>query len=214
MSTLLRAPRECGSWWWEFDDAAAPVLDASLSTLAHCVDVLAEHDLLHPHRLEYGWYVPGSGGFGVSTTLALTTALSDPALPERILSTRPVGFPTAEVADIRVVGAGTWLDAQGMPHRETGLVDIEVTPDPDSFAIELTVHHDVWMFYDFSGRPHPEIQKRNAPRLAAAVHALDSRLGVQAVTGEPTYFGAADGFTIATPDPSPDGFGPDLTDKM
>ncbi|MEV4433432.1 hypothetical protein [Streptomyces sp. NPDC049585] len=214
MSRLIRAPRECGSWWWEFDDVAIPGLEATLATAARMVEVLENHGLLKAQKLEYGWYVEGVGGIGLTTTLPLTVPLGDPALAERIRQSRPVGFPEAQVADIRVLGVGTWIDAQGRERREQGLVDLEMTPDPDSIAAELTVHHDIWKLFDFSGRPHPELQQRNAPRLAAALQELDAVLGEAATPGEATYFGVAEGYGIATPDLSSDGLGPDLTDKL
>lgn len=214
MSTLLRAPRECGSWIWELEDRELPGLGPALATAGRMTEVLSKMDLLVPARLEYGWYVHGKGGIGITNTLALKGMLGDSALVDRIHESRPAGFPTAEIFDIRVLGSGTWLDGDGKEHKEANLVDVTVTPSPWGHAVELSVHHDIWSFYDFSGHPHPEVQRRNAPRLAAAVEQLDAVLGVAATPGEPTYFGTAEGYGIKTPSPFEDGLGPDLTDKL
>ncbi|WP_234348090.1 hypothetical protein [Streptomyces specialis] len=213
MAILMRAPRECGSWLWELGETDGG-LTAALGAVARVVDVLRRHSLLDPHALEHGWYIPGRGGLGLSTRLGLTTALDDPGLVDQVFRARPSGFPTAEISGVRVLGSGVWFDVQGRPHREPGLVDVEVTPDAIDLAIEVTVHHDIWKYFDFSGRPHPDVQRRNAPRLALALQDIEKTLAVKAVPGEPTYFGVAEGYGIATPDASDDGYGPDLTDKL
>ena len=71
--------------------------------------------------------------------------------------------------------------------------------------------HDIWGCCDFRGTQHPKVQKRNAPRLAAALQELESLLGTAAQQGDPTYFGQAEGYGIETPDLI-DGRRPDLTD--
>ncbi|GGO89368.1 hypothetical protein GCM10012280_32340 [Wenjunlia tyrosinilytica] len=214
MSTLMRAPRECGSWSWDLDGIASPGLASALAVAARMAEVLAKHSLLVPSTIEYGWYIPGGGGIGITTTLCLSTQLGDPELVDGVLQSRPVGFQTAEVDDIRVLGSGLWVDADGQQHRESGLLELEVSPVPIGLTAEVAVFHDIWTWYDFSGRPHPEVQRRNAPRLAAALRALDSLLGTKAEPGEPTYFGAAEGYGVQAAEPSADGSGPDLTDRL
>ncbi|MGF7236851.1 MAG: hypothetical protein ACQSGP_18090 [Frankia sp.] len=52
----------------------------------------------------------------------------------------------------------------------------------------MSVYHDVWMPYDFTGHPHPDVHARNAPRLEAAPRDLDVLLGVEGartVSGPP-----------------------------
>ncbi|WP_199791392.1 hypothetical protein [Streptomyces sp. 142MFCol3.1] len=214
MSTLMRAPRECGSWFWDLDEVAAPGLESALAMAARMADVLGKHELLTPHRLEYDWYVLDSGGIDITTSLALTVPLGDPRLPERVLRSRPSGFPDAEVDDIHVVGTGTWIDSQGKTHREPRLVDLSVSPAPVGLSAELAVHHDVWGWFDFAGRPHPDVHQHNAPRLAAALQDLNSSLGVKGEPGEVTYFGFATELGIGTPDALDDGSGPDVTDRL
>ncbi|MBL1095180.1 hypothetical protein [Streptomyces coffeae] len=214
MSTLMRAPRECGSWLWDLEEFAPPGLESALTTAARMAEVLAAHDLLTPQRLEYRWYVLDSGGINITTNLALTVPLSDAALPERVRGSRPVGFPDADVDDLHVVGPGRWVDAQGTPHTEPRLLDLSVSPAPVGLSAELAVHHDIWGWFDFAGRPHPDVHQRNAPRLTAAIEDLNALLGVSGEPGEPTYFGSATELGIATPDARDDGSGPDVTDRL
>ncbi|WDV51304.1 hypothetical protein PV963_13420 [Streptomyces coeruleorubidus] len=214
MSTLMRAPRECGSWFWDLDEVAAPGLASALVVASKMTELLRRHELLTPHRLEYDWYVLDSGGVGITTSLALTVPLEDPRLPERVLSSRPAGYPDAEVDDVHVVGAGAWIDAEGKPHLEPRLVDLSVSPAPVGLSAEISVHHDIWGWFDFSGRPHPDVHQHNAPRLAAALQEINSMLGVKGEPGEVTYFGFATELGIGTPDALDDGSGPDVTDKL
>ncbi|WP_254709411.1 hypothetical protein [Streptomyces lunaelactis] len=107
----------------------------------------------------------------------------------------------------------TRLDAEGKHHREHRLVELTVSPDSIGLSAEAAVFHDIWGEFDFRGYPHPDVRKRNAPRLAAALQALDSLLGVAAESGEATYFGRAEGYGIQVPDVL-DGRGPDLTDLL
>ena len=126
---------------------------------------------------------------------------------------RPAGFAEAEAGDILVSGSGIWLDADGKPRHEHRLVALTVSPESLGLSAEVAVFHDIWGQFDYRGLPHPEIHQRNAPRLAAALQALDALLGVAAEPGEPTYFGTADGYGIKVPDVI-GGRGPDLTDLI
>ncbi|MEU9099793.1 hypothetical protein [Streptomyces sp. NPDC048361] len=78
----------------------------------------------------------------------------------------------------------------------------------------MTVFHDIWGWFDFAGRPHPGVQERNAPRLAAALTDLNPMLGVNAEPGEATYFGISGDLGVETPDALEDGSGPDVTDRL
>lgn len=214
MSTLMRAPRECGSWFWDLDDYAAPGLESALTTAARMSEVLVRLDLLTPAKLEYGWYVLDVGSTGITSTLELATPLGDPGLPERLLGSRPAAFPDAKVDDVYVVGAGTWIDEAGKARQEPRLIDLSVSPAPTGLSADLSVHHDIWGWYDFSGRPHPDVYRHNAPRLAAALKELTELLGVFPEPGEPTYFGTATAEGLATPEAYEDGMGPDLTSRL
>ncbi|OKI85074.1 hypothetical protein AMK11_21800 [Streptomyces sp. CB02414] len=210
----MRAPRECGSWFWDLEEVAAPGLESALATAATMAEVLRKRELLTPHSLEYGWYVLDAGGIGVTTRLSLTVPLGDELLPERVVNTRPSGFPNAEVDDLHVIGAGSWIDANGMARREPRLIELSVSPAPVGLSAEVLVHHDIWAWFDFAGRPHPQIYQHNAPRLADALEELNAVLGVRAEPGEATYFGSATDLGIATADALDDGTGPNVTDKL
>ncbi|MET7362910.1 hypothetical protein ABZS76_31395 [Streptomyces sp. NPDC005562] len=213
MSMLMRAPRECASWEWELEDFADPGLGSALMVASQMSAVLREQGLIEPEGIEWLWFVRGVGGIGVTTRLSVSGLLNDVQLVERVLQSRPTGFPDAEVGAISVTGPGLWLDAEGVERYESGLVSLSVSPDDISLAADLSVHHDIWGYCDFKGVPHPEIQKRNAPRLTAALRSLTELLGTEAQPGEPTYFGQAVGYEVAMPHLI-NGLGPDLSDRL
>ncbi|MGT2529103.1 hypothetical protein ACU4GG_19780 [Streptomyces nojiriensis] len=209
---LRRAPRECGSWFWDLDDVVEPGLESALRTAAGMGAVLRKHSLLDPASLEWHWFQVGKGGLGIHSRLDLVRrSLYDPALPDDLRACRPAGRPRAEMGGILVLGSGAWFDASGTRHDEYRLVELMVSPDEIGPSAELSVHHDVWGECDFRGVPHPAIHANNAPRLATALRELDQLLGVEAEPGEPTYYGRAEGYGLQAPDLI-DGRGPDLTD--
>ncbi|MFJ2897737.1 hypothetical protein ACIO87_22965 [Streptomyces sp. NPDC087218] len=213
MSILMRAPEECASWEWELDDFAPPGLDSALMTAARMSELLRSHNLLEPLSLEWMWIVYGVGSIGVSTRLPVMGRLDEAELAQRIRQSHPSGFPNAEVGNILVSGRGVWLDAEGKEHHESDLITLTVSPDELHLSAEVAVFHDIWSYFDFRGTPHPAIQERNAPRLAAALRDLDVLLGTTAKPGDPTYFGKAQGYGIEMPDVI-DGRGPNLTDRL
>lgn len=214
MTTLLRAPRECASWYWDLDGIVSPGIESALRVAADAVAVLKQFDLLTPVSLEYKWYVLDSGFTGVRSSLYGFTSLDDPDLPGKLLASRPSGFPNAQISKVNVVGSGTWFDGEGKARVEPQVVDLSVTTGRYSPSVTVSVHHDIWSWFDFSGRPHPEVHSRNAPRLADALRTLGSTFGMEAETGEPTYFGSAVGLGVSTPDADDDGMGPNLTNKL
>ncbi|MEU3513395.1 hypothetical protein ABZ733_37260 [Streptomyces longwoodensis] len=212
MSTLSRAPRERASWFWDLYDFDAPGLEPALSLAARLSEVLARHELLAPVRLEYLWTAEGVGSTGITTTLDLAgTPLADPTLPGRVRGSRPAAHPGAEITDFNVLGSGTWIDGEDRSRTEYRLVDLSINTAPIGLSAELSVHHDIWGRYDFSGRPHPEIQQRNAPRPAAALRDLTDPLGGLPELGERTYFGMATVDGVAEPEADENGWGPDVT---
>ncbi|MFF4012279.1 hypothetical protein [Streptomyces sp. NPDC001717] len=209
---LMRAPKECGSWFWDLDDVAEPGLESALATAARMGAVLRKHALLEPSSLEWHWFRIGEGGLGIHSRLDLVRrSLDDPALPGDLRACQPAGHPQAEMGGILVLGSGAWFDANGTRHTEYRLVELMVSPDEIGPSAELSVYHDVWGQCDFLGDPHPAIHANNAPRLATALRELDQLLGVEAQPGEPTYYGRAEGYGLRAPDLI-DGRGPDLTD--
>ncbi len=210
---LMRAPRECATWEWELSDFALPGLESALTVAAQMSTVLRKHGLLEPQYVEWQWFIFGRGGVGAMTRLSLCGSLDVGGLSRRVREARPVALSEAEPNLLRISGPGTWLDAGGTERREYGLVDLIVDPDERELTAEVSVFHDIWGHCDFKGVPHPEVEKRNAPRLAAALRELEGLLGRPARPGDPTYFGRADGYGIQMPDLI-DGLGPDLTDLL
>ncbi|MFE4058339.1 hypothetical protein ACFXP3_18955 [Streptomyces sp. NPDC059096] len=209
---LMRAPRECGSWFWDLDDVVEPGPESALSTAGRMSAVLQKHALLEPDALEWHWFQAGKGGLGIHSRLNLVRrSLDDPTLPDELRACRPTGHPQAEMGGILVLGSGAWFDASGTRQREYRLVELMVSPDEIGPSAELSVHHDVWGQCDFRGEPHPAVHAANAPRLASALQELVQVLGVDAEPGEPTYYGRAEGHGLKAPDII-DGRGPDLTD--
>lgn len=213
MSTLKRAPRECGSWYWDLCGAAAPGLESALSVAARMCDVLTRLELLTPIELQYSWYLLDVGPTGVTSALELTTPLEDPSVVGRVRGSRPSAHP-ADIADIDVIGPGTWIDVAGQPREEPQLIGLSLSTAPTGLSAELSVHHDIWGWYDFTGRPHPEVYRHNAPRLTAALEELATLLDAPPEPGEPTHFGAATSEGLATPSACEDSLGPDLTSRL
>ncbi|MEU9236488.1 hypothetical protein AB0D36_29370 [Streptomyces subrutilus] len=207
----MRAPRECGSWFWDLDDVPEPGLESALRTAARMGTVLRKHALLESASVEWDWFQVGKGGLGVHSRLDLAgRSLGDPVLPGELRACRPKGHPQAEMGGILVLGSGAWFDAGGSRHHAYRLVELMVSPDEIGPSAELSVYHDVWGRCDFRGTPHPGVHAHNAPRLASALRELDQTLGVAAEPGEPTYYGRAEGYGLQAPD-LVDGRGPDLT---
>ncbi|MFF4797229.1 hypothetical protein ACFY1U_02315 [Streptomyces sp. NPDC001351] len=212
MSTLMRAPRARGSWFWDLYEFDEPSLESTFSLAARMSDVLTRYELLTPVQLEYTWNIMGAGTTGITTTLELTKPLlQDPGLSERVRGSRPAAHPAAGITDFDVLGTGTWIDEGGHARSEYRLVDLSLSAAPTGLSAELSVHHDIWGRYDFTGRPHPEIYQNNAPRLTAALKDLTALLGIAPEPGEPTYFGTATVDGLAEPDADESGLGPDLT---
>ncbi|MBK3595963.1 hypothetical protein GT016_31830 [Streptomyces sp. SID3915] len=211
---LMRAPKECGSWFWNLDDVVEPGLESALRTAGRMSEILQKHSLLEPDALEWNWFEVGKGGTGIHSRLNLVGhTLTDPALPNSLRACRPNGHPHAEMGEIIVLGSGTWFDASGTAHNEYRLVELMVSPDEIGPSAELSVYHDVWGLCDFRGNPHPAIHAANAPRLSSALRELVQALGVEAELGEPTYYGRADSYELEAADII-DGRGPDLTDAV
>ncbi|MEU2022612.1 hypothetical protein ABZ565_10640 [Streptomyces sp. NPDC016469] len=220
MSTLKRAPKHVGAWYWDLeeitpDGAERDVIAATLTAAERCAEILRAHALLEATSVEQAWYAPGSGPTGLTSKLSVpVTPLGDPEVTERVLGSRPSGFPDAFIGNMYIRGPGTWFDAEGNARREPELVTIWLTPDSAGISVEVSVHHDIWCWFDFSGRPHPQVHRRNAPRLAGALQEITSHFGVKPETGEPTYFGHAVGYGISTDDADENGMGLDVTDKL
>jgi hypothetical protein len=187
-------------------------LTQTLATASKMANILGEFGLLRPGGLEYRWHVTGTGPIGIVTRLVfMRNPLADADLADRILASRPVGYPKAHPFELEIIGIGTWIDEVGEEHDEVGLVNLTVPAEPSSEFAELTVHHDIWSFHAFDGKPHPEIYRRNAPRLTEALKKLNDLMGFEAKVGSGTMFGEAEGLGIRLENSGPDGLTADVT---
>ncbi|MFD3686447.1 hypothetical protein ACFWTE_16670 [Nocardiopsis sp. NPDC058631] len=216
MSNLLRAPSEVGSWLWYVEAPENPDISDSLVVVARVASVLEKHDLLKSDVIEICWSEYGKGKIGIWTKAAPGIPFADPRYATFVQQGRPSGFPKAHAAHIETVSTGAWIDASGKRHQELQLVNLMVSPDPNEIQVEISVHHDIWSWYNFSGHPHPEIYDQNAPRLAAALEEVETMLEAETENGEGTYFGTSEGFWIKRPDPEDlvDGLAMDATDRL
>ncbi|MEK8143329.1 hypothetical protein NKH18_17875 [Streptomyces sp. M10(2022)] len=150
----MRAPRECGSWFWDLDGVVEPGLKSALRTARRMGAILQKHALLEPDALEWNWFQVGKGGLGIHSRLDLARrSLDDPALPDALRACRPTGHSQAEMGEVLVLGSGTWFDASGTRHNEYRLVELMVSPDEIGPSAELSVYHDVWGLCDFRANP-------------------------------------------------------------
>jgi hypothetical protein len=189
--TLVRAPRECGSWtWWPDERAAGPVEQAA--TAARLAAITAERGLLEPGRVACRWEVEGRIVPGAWTAVDIAGAIEPEDLVARLTAARPQEVPEgARIGELVITGTGVWFDENGESHSEPGLLQLTVETALDDPSVGVEVYHDVWMSHDFRGAPHPEVYARNAPRLAEALAEIGDVLGTEAEPGEPTYFGHA-----------------------
>jgi hypothetical protein len=216
MSTLLRAPSEVGSWLWYVEASENAEVSDSLAIIAKVASVLKKHGLLKLDVIEVCWNEHGKGKIGIWTRVSTNVPFDYLTYDKFVQQSRPSGFPNAYAAHIDAVGTGTWIDSNGRRRQEVQLVNLMVSPDPDEIQVEISVHHDIWSRYDFSGYPHPDVYSQNAPRLAAALEEVEKTIQVETENGEGTYFGVSEGFWIKPPDPEDlvDGLAMNSTDRL
>ncbi|MEZ4462937.1 MAG: hypothetical protein R3F43_00090 [bacterium] len=75
------------------------------------------------------------------------------------------------------------------------VLGVDVSPASWGSSISVWTLSDVWMPYDLQARPHPEVAALNAPRLKAALEAIERMLGVTALS-EDTRFAKVDGYEL------------------
>ncbi|MBS2964800.1 hypothetical protein KGA66_17210 [Actinocrinis puniceicyclus] len=188
---LLRAPRDIASWMW-FPRHLEPGLQAQYALAARIAEIAARHGLLTAPRIVSAWSLDGVRVPQVCAVVQPTGALDDPAVLAAVVAARPDELPERAVpGEIELEGPGSWYDADGAAHADDGLLRITVDLLPGDPWVQVEVFHDVWMPYDFTGRPHPEVYQCNASRLAAALTDINALLGAEAEPGELTYFGRA-----------------------
>lgn len=84
------------------------------------------------------------------------------------------------------------------------LISVDAWPS-GAGTVALHAYSDVWMTHDLRGRKHPDVQRENAPLLAAALAGIARFLGAEVIPGDATSYGvpSATGFEDL-PDEDPD----------
>ncbi|WP_306368761.1 hypothetical protein [Nocardiopsis sp. CC223A] len=196
---LPTAPAPIATWSWEASSDTDDLTLADACTRLHtAADVLAGEGLCAPRTLRVSWLRPGEGYSGFASVMDLDPAAEFTAadMAAQVPVGRPAGLPDAEPQALTVAGPGTWIDAAGEERRAHGLVEATVYLAPWFLEVTVGVRHDVWLRADFSGRPHPQVYRRNAPRLAAALEGIEKALGLETSPGEPTPHGVPDRYGI------------------
>lgn len=133
---------------------------------------------------------------------------------ERITESQPVGHPDTHVGQIELLGSGYWINADGEKKREERLVDVSILLSPDDISVALGVRHDIWMWFDFSGKPHPKVYNNNKTRLSEALKEIEEALGTDTIPGDSTYFAEPEKYGIVTPEANSEGFGRNETHML
>lgn len=116
---------------------------------------------------------------------SFTAAISRPLLWWSGFTTRVSQVSRSPAPD----PAPPWPRKLITPHEnrrgESGLIGVATDVATEDTVVELSLHHDIWAEDGFFGRPHPEIHKNNAPRLAQAWSELEAAPGKEAEAGTP-----------------------------
>lgn len=212
-TNLLRAPRDCAAWvWWPDPDLRG--LADQYALAARITAITDRLDLMRPNLVTSEWVLDGRIVPQAGSSIEGDGALDSPEFAAALASSRPKALPEAAVpGKAEITGPGRWIDAAGGTRAENGLLRLTVDLVGPMSSVGLEVFHDIWMPYDFTGKPHPEVYRYNAPRLARALADISALMGSEAEPDEPTYFGAAvaDGVENSTDD---DGEPLDVTDLM
>ncbi|WP_026128517.1 hypothetical protein [Nocardiopsis halophila] len=211
----MRAPKATATWTWVVEHAeGSDVVEVGCATAASVAEVLKNRDLLYLDGVDVDWFQYGSGHTGYRSRILYCSGLTPTALATRVRNSRPTGQPEAYPESLVLNGPGNWIASDGSKRGEVGLVMVTVDVATEDTMVELSVHHDIWAENDFLGRPHPEVHRGNAPRLAQALRDLEATLGAAAEVGEPTYFGTASDHGVQAPRSGSAGGGLDVTDRL
>lgn len=216
MTQLLSASRDIASWDWYVDNENSQGLGKASGMVLSVSEILTRHSLLELDEVRVSWHKFGHGSIGFRSLVSLNGAgdLSAGVLADRITASQPVGCPEAYVGQIDLLGSGFWINSSGEMKLENRLVDVSLLIDPVDISVALSVRHDIWMWFDFSGIPHSEVYHNNAPRLSAALREIEEALETEIIPGDATYFAEPEGYGIATPDANLLGLGRNETHML
>jgi len=168
MTQLLSAPSDIASWDWYVDVEGGEVLNSTTSLALSISRVLDRQSLMDLSEIRVSWHLHGQGPIGFRSLISLRDIqeLNAEVMAERIMSSRPAGYSDTHAGQIELLGAGYLINANGERRREEQLVDVSLLVTPDCISVALGVRHDIWMWFDFSGRSHEKIYNSNKPRLS------------------------------------------------
>jgi len=183
-------------------------LHALLLLCQQVLEGLATQDLLRPQRIQISsWQKQLVNGRiderdGVAWTLPpLHITPNDwPCQPSALVATVETAVDNLfqrysasfhMPSDILIEGPSTLLDAQGAPHLVADALWVEAyTP-----IISINTRSDVWLPYSLLAKPQQELAARNAPRLKAALEAVETRVGAKG-TSDYNDYAVIDGYTL------------------
>lgn len=215
MTRPLSAPSEIAYWDWYVDIENGEVLNSATAITLSISKALDRHALMELSEVRVSWHRLGQGSIGFRSLVPLRgiQGLSAEIMAEMIMSSQPAGFPDTYAGQIELLGSGYWINADGERNREEQLVNVSLLVTPDDISVALGVHHDIWMWHDFSGRPHQNVYN-NKPRLSEILKEISEILKTEITPGDPTYFATPEEDGIAIPDTSANGFGRDETHML
>ena len=209
----LRAPRDIAGWvWWPDPDLRG--LADQYALAARICAITDRLGLMRPTLVTSDWVVDDRVVPRAGSSIQGDGALDSPEFAAALAGSRPKALPEEAVpGKAEITGPGRWIDAGGETRVEDGLLRLSVDLTGPLTSVGLEVFHDIWMPCDFAGRPHPEVHRYNAPRLARALADISALTGSEAEPDEPTYFGhaVADGVENSVDD---DGEPLDVTDLL
>lgn len=116
--------------------------------------ILKKHGLLDLSQMQVSWHRWGKGFIGFDSLISLREGAG--VVPEdllrKIAASQPMGHADTSAERFDLFGPGVWIDANGEKKREQKLVGSSLFVHELGIAVTLWVMHDIWSWYDFSGR--------------------------------------------------------------
>lgn len=208
---VVRFGREVASWSFEDrDHIVTPLsrksLDEMLALCQSAAEVLEAHDLLHATTVDISAWLRDVGGkMGYAASENGSTLTFRPGeVPARELAKRSdelMRLVEAEHGGFRyprsflIRGEGTVFDAAGTPVPLPDVMWI-ACGTADHHILTVGTQCDAWLPATLRAEPQPEVWRRNAPRLEAALRALEERLGLELEWDEVSRYAVNKGYHL------------------
>ncbi|MDA0563781.1 hypothetical protein LG943_05485 [Streptomonospora sp. S1-112] len=200
MSLLTRSLKRTATWTWVVEhDEGADGFAAGAPVVVNVARALGETGVFTVEDVETQWFQDGVGYLGIRTRLSGAAGLTPEDLVRRVWHTRPAAHEHAQPTILELRGTGYWIAADGTRRGEPDLFGVSFNVVDEDTMVELGVHHDIWAENDFAGRPHPEVHRRNAPRLEAVLLAVERALGVETEPDGATFLGTSFNYGVRAP---------------